>query len=414
MDNIFITQFHINKVRHLKDIHIDLSENSRKHLIFTGKNGSGKTSVLDSLSLFLSNITETKNVEGYKENLQALENNLNLCSKEVYYYSEAMADYQNTKDSFTKYSAGLDILFNQDLRSIYNQFQAGECIVAYYKADRIFKTELPTHVEKVVLRNNYTILENPRTDFVKYLLDLKMTEALALTGNKLEKADQIKNWFLQFENLLKRVFDNDSIQLIFNEDTFEFHIHEDGKEDFDFNSLSSGYAAVLDIVVDILLRMEKKSSRTFKFDMPGIVLIDEIENHLHLELQKRILDLLISIFPNIQFVISTHSPFILNSISNVIIYDLEQKICVPHGLSDIPYEGVVEGYFKADTLSNELKEKFNRYKELVKKKDLLPEDFDEITKLELYLDEIPDYLALNVTTEYQNLKLTFESRDDIS
>lgn len=61
MNNIFITQFHINKVRHLKDIHIDLSENSRKHLIFTGKNRGGKTIVLDSLSLFLRNITEVRN-----------------------------------------------------------------------------------------------------------------------------------------------------------------------------------------------------------------------------------------------------------------------------------------------------------------------------------------------------------------
>lgn len=47
--DVFITNLTINKVRHLKDIHLPLSNEKRKHLILTGKNGSGKTSVLESL-----------------------------------------------------------------------------------------------------------------------------------------------------------------------------------------------------------------------------------------------------------------------------------------------------------------------------------------------------------------------------
>ena len=58
-------------------------------------------------------------------------------------------------------------------------------------------------------------------------------------------------------------------------------------------------------------------------------------------LQKNILPILTELFPNIQFIVSTHSPFILNSISNVVIYDLENKTLVntEEGLSNIPYEG---------------------------------------------------------------------------
>ena len=81
--------------------------------------------------------------------------------------------------------------------------------------------------------------------------------------------------------------------------------------------------------------------------LPGIVLIDEIETHLHLELQKKILSFLTTLFPNIQFIVSTHSPFILNSLENAVIYDLEKKMLVKDGLSDIPYDGIVEGYFGA-------------------------------------------------------------------
>lgn len=52
----------------------------------------------------------------------------------------------------------------------------------------------------------------------------------------------------------------------------------------------------------------------------------KIETHLHLELQKNIMSLLTTIFHNIQFIVTTHSPFILNSLDNVVIYDLENHI----------------------------------------------------------------------------------------
>ena len=90
--------------------------------------------------------------------------------------------------------------------------------------------------------------------------------------------------------------------------------------------------------------MESQSDRKFDFSVAGIVLIDEIETHLHLELQRKILDLLTSIFPNIQFILSTHSPFIINSVDNAVIYDLEKNLLVENGLSDVPYAGIVEGY----------------------------------------------------------------------
>jgi len=49
MEDIFITNLDIRKVRHLKNLCIPLSADERKHLILTGKNGSGKTSVLEEI-----------------------------------------------------------------------------------------------------------------------------------------------------------------------------------------------------------------------------------------------------------------------------------------------------------------------------------------------------------------------------
>lgn len=49
MEQTFLTDIEIKKVRHLENISIPLDKNKRKHLILTGKNGSGKTSVLEEL-----------------------------------------------------------------------------------------------------------------------------------------------------------------------------------------------------------------------------------------------------------------------------------------------------------------------------------------------------------------------------
>ena len=123
--------------------------------------------------------------------------------------------------------------------------------------------------------------------------------------------------------------------------------------------------------------------------------------------------ILTCLFPNIQFIVSTHSPFVLNSLDNVVIYDLENHIVVENGLSDVPYDGIVKGYFQVDTLSDTLKNKFQQYKILVQKPELTDDDFEKIAELEMFLDEIPDYLALDITTEYQQLKEELAQREDI-
>lgn len=406
---MFITNISIKKVRHLKDVNIPLCDKKKKHLIITGKNGSGKTSLLEAISIFLNSVTTSENpmkaihgLQYYQNRLKEIENgSITVSEKEIRETKEYIEFFQ---EQVKNTAAGIWLSMDCPLEDVRPAFEQGQFVVADYKADRIFSAIVPQHVEKVELKNEYLIQDAPREQFIKYLLDMKMTQALADSSGKHDKADQIKNWFTKFESLLQTLFDDKSVKLDFDEETFKFHIHMDGREPFDFNTLSSGYAAVLDIVVDLIIRMEKHTKRTFDFSIPGIVLIDEIETHLHLELQKKVLEFLTTVFPNIQFIVSTHSPFVLNSLPDVAIYDLEKHILVENGLADVPYDGIVKGYFSADTLSATLRQKYERYKELADKTDLTEDDYEEIADLELYLDEIPDYLALDITTEYQRLK----------
>lgn len=417
MKDIFITKLVLEKVRNLDYIEIPLSDKNRKHLIFTGKNGSGKTTILDGLSWYLNHLATTNGVAAKEKRLLSERKILgmlrtnNRSEEEILKQEKEVKEAQEVLENEKK---GFTVKLNCPNHEIHPSFEAGELIIAYYRADRVFKTETPKHVEKVALKENYSIYDNPRDIFIKYLLDLKMTQALSQTSGKKEKAEGIRQWFNNFEVLLQRLFENGQLKLEFDEETFRFSIKEPQKEAYDFNTLSSGYAAALDIVVDLMIRMEKRTERKFQYNMPGIVLIDEIETHLHLELQKKILGFLTTMFPNIQFIITTHSPFILNSLDQVVIYDLEQHILVENGLTDIPYDGIVEGYFKADVLSDKLKGKFERYQTLVQKECLTDEDIEEIVNLEMFLDEIPDYLALGITTEYQRLKLELLKREDIN
>lgn len=416
MEQLFITNLEIKKVRHLNNISIPLAENQIKHLILTGKNGSGKTSVVEALAGYLNNVFIDQyfwDKEQWLKNARyQLDEAIRVQSGEAQIAQLEKEVCQKEKD-IEQSRKGLHINFNRTTTDIYALKNKYHYITAYYRADRIFKAEQPRHVAKVRLKERYTVTEFPRNEFVKYLLDLKMTEALSRSNGKTEKADGIQTWFDQLEKMLRKIFADETVELEFDEETFEFRILQQGKEPFDFNTLSSGYQAVLDIVLDLIMRMQNQTQRSFEFHLPGIVIIDEIETHLHLELQKNIMPFLTTLFPNIQFIVTSHSPFILNSIQNVVIYDLEKNLLVENGLDNVPYDGIVEGYFGADKLSDTLKQKFETYKTLVNKKCLSDDDMNEIAELELYLDDIPDYLAIGISTEYQGLKLAFMNREDI-
>lgn len=414
MKQTFLTGISIKKVRHLQDIVIPLNKEKRKHLILTGKNGSGKTSVLEAMVKYVQSFlgetgTTMEHAKKMYNYCRKDYSGLNLSEdseenrKKIYETKRTMELWES---ELKRLDSGiyLDSTSNVLLQEKYDR---GSFIFAYYRAERELQVENYKNIEKVELQNKYNITEKPGEKLTKYLVDLKATQAFTKDRKKAEKIDK---WFHTFENILKKIFDDDDLVLEFDDETYQFSICESGKEPFDFNTMSSGYAAIFDIINDLIIRMEAQSGLRSRFNMEGIVLVDEIETHLHLALQKMVLPILTGLFPNIQFVITTHSPFILSSLDNAVIYDLENRTLVKSGLKNLPYEGIVEGYFEVDVLSKELREKFERYKALVSKDELTDEEYAEIDGLEYYLDEIPDYLAKELTAEYSRLKLEFSNR----
>ena len=413
----YITKIHIDQVRHLKNVDIELSQDRRKHLILTGKNGSGKTSLLNAIKSNLQAINDGARKEilqGNAERIAALELELkekNLRKKEKAFAEESI-DF--IKKQNKNISAGIDLSFNTEDK-LEEQYFEGKFITAYFPADRLTKISVPHGVEDVKLKTAYHVGEAPVRDLIKYLVHLKTQQAYAQNEGDINAVKKIDDWFKQFEDALQKLMDDDSIKLKYDYKNYNFIIEQKGKNPFGFNELSDGFSAAIYILADLLMRMDQgwllKNTMLDK-TIEGVVLIDEIETHLHLELQKSILPFLTEMFPNLQFIVTTHSPFVVNSLEDAVIYDLENKTLVKNGLSNVTYEGIVEGYFGADTLSATLREKFEQYKKLLQKSPLTDDDYDEIMSLEQYLDEIPDYLSIGIAEEYAKLKLEFQSRED--
>lgn len=118
-------------------------------------------------------------------------------------------------------------------------------------------------------------------------------------------------------------------------------MHDKGKNNLEkitpnIFCLSSGEAALLCLFGEILRQADNIKSNIEMSAISGIVLIDEVDKHLHITLQKEILPKLFELFPNIQFIVSSHSPFLNMGLADIAmdrsrIIDLDNNgiICFP-------------------------------------------------------------------------------------
>lgn len=94
--------------------------------------------------------------------------------------------------------------------------------------------------------------------------------------------------------------------------------------------LSSGELALISIFGEIIHQADNNVNNTPLENIKGIVIIDEIEKHLHITLQKEILPKMFALFPNVQFIVSSHSPFLNMGLATVLsgkhrIFDLDHN-----------------------------------------------------------------------------------------
>ena len=274
-------------------------------------------------------------------------------------------------------------------------------LMVFFEAKRAIKLNLPKGINKVVFKEKYTSSEKANQEFIQHIVNLKAERSFARDDGDTQTVKSIDEWFDKFESQLQNIFSSPSLRLKFDRKKYNFLIEIDGILPFDLTELSDGYSAIISIVAELILRMEAVEQSNY--NMQGIVLIDEIETHLHVDLQRKILPFLIDFFPNIQFIVSTHSPFVLSSVSNAVVCDLQDRI-VTEDLSGYSYPALVESYFSTSQYSDEIQEKLARYEELSKQPG--NENREEYLELKRYFLNLPKYLAPELEVKLQQIKLS--------
>ena len=374
MDQIYLTEINIRQVRHLRDVKIELPQNDKKHLLLTGINGCGKTSVLNA-------VIESLGIHhwGFAGSTWN-QIDLNYSSDKIVIKSNLTSDV--------------------DGKEIYNLYKEGKIIFVSFRSDRKFSINRSKAVEVVDISSVKTITENMNDSFGKLLVYLYFEKLIAKEKGDMEKAEDIEKWFDWLQSALRELFENEQLLLEPSLENMCFKIKLPDRGAFALDEMASGYAALFDIFSEIVIRMEHQAH--LRYDLPGIVLIDEIELHLHISWQRKVLPFLVKVFPNLQFIVATHSPFVVSSIESAVVYDLEKNILVEN-LTTYSFECLVDSLFNTAAYSDVMGGKYQRYIELVEKGNLrdISED-GELVDLIQYFQSIPVFMAKDIILDFQD------------
>lgn len=405
---IYINEITIHRLLDKSNLKIQAQDDGKlHHFILTGPNGAGKTTLFNAIAKSIDEMFKDTHFifADFKKNLGLSEGLLAKAKQEG--KIEDIEKYRKRCDNFKTRCDdlwGTVVLAGLNYPEIFSMVRNHKYVIAFFGAERLshfiqVKSPVKPDLTQKELKKSKT------EEFIKFLVDLKFQQSMANNEGCKDDVENIAKWFEGFENILKRLFGDDALKLSFDYKNYVFYIEKtDGR--FPLTDLSDGYSSALDIVADIILKMQDGVNVVRTYDVPGLVFIDEIETHLHLKLQREILPLLTSIFPKIQFVVTTHSPFVLSSVENAVVYDLKNQETITD-LSDYSYEIITEGYFGVKTESDKLRRNIDRLKGLLEKKSRTSIEEDDKNRLVKSFDSLPDMVAPEIKAQYHELMIRY-------
>ncbi|MGB0930832.1 MAG: AAA family ATPase [Chitinophagales bacterium] len=315
---------------------------SDKKNVIIGTNGAGKTSILDSLAILMQTIaSQLKSFPTSKR--------IAFSNREIFVEAtNTIIEGQFSRKKNNNIKGTFFAKQKLNNHPVYNSQKGLELIdsikknigdisngiipfLAYYQTERKLEGEgLDSYTVKLRIENNRNQVYSYQSfdTIVDYnsMLNWYLQQINIQNNEKVKKKDlsyelpAITSFSTSINKFINALEDSklSSLSLdVSKYGSYQTIILDKGDVKLEFPQLSAGEKMLIGLVLDMAYKM---SIANPKMDNPlltdGIVLIDEIELHLHPKWQMTVLDALSTVFPNIQFIVSTHSPLVINHVLN--------------------------------------------------------------------------------------------------
>ncbi|MFL4388349.1 AAA family ATPase [Acinetobacter baumannii] len=359
-----IQSFSLKNIGQFQDLSVSLAPTQHypsNITVFIGNNGSGKTSLLKSvttaLTWFVARLKHDKSngtpipesVILNTANSAAVEiivNDQNLQQQKQAYTWRITKNRTARKVEFTTYLTELNQLTDYYKQWLGQDDQSSLPLIAFYPVERsVIDIPLKIREKHQFLQvDGYDNALNNAVDFRRFfewfreredienefikdlILQIKQDLVDQDLLNKIDEYNSGKFKDVQLEAVRQAIyaFMPDFKNLQVSRKPRLAMIIDKNEKTLNVNQLSQGEKSLMALVGDIARRLAMMNP---SLDNPligkGIILIDEIDMHLHPQWQRSIIQRLQTTFPNCQFILTTHSPLVISDTQDILVYDLD-------------------------------------------------------------------------------------------